>query len=248
MADACPPISVIIPVFNGADFLAGSVASVRCQQIPVKEIIIVDDGSSDRTAAVAAGLGEDIRYVYQENQGPHAAQNTGLAMAGGDVIAFLDADDLWSAEKLSIQLPLLQNDSQLQVVLGFLQYIRLRETVGGGQDYIPFLEPFFGANCFGAALFRREAFTRIGPLDGAMVCGGDVDWFLRAREQGLAMAAVARTTLFYRLHPGNITRHKMQRDHFLLRALKQSLDRRRGVPGGIVDLGKLPRPLPDGLK
>jgi len=240
-----PSISVIIPVFNGAAFLAEAMASIRAQQIPVSEIIVVDDGSTDETAAVVAVLGKDIRYVYQTNQGPHAAQNTGLALARGNVIAFLDADDRWTADKLNVQLPLLLSDLHPEVVLGFLQYIRLRKTAAGKCGYQPFLEPFFGANCFGAALFRREAFAHVGLLDNAMICGGDVDWFLRAREQGLVMAAVDRITLFYRLHPGNLTRHKTQRDHFLLQALKQSLDRRRAAHGEVTDLGELPRPWPD---
>ncbi|MCJ7525705.1 MAG: glycosyltransferase family 2 protein [Candidatus Aminicenantes bacterium] len=243
-----PSISVIIPVFNGAPFLAEAVASIHAQQIPVNEIIIVDDGSTDETAAVAAGLGKGLRYIYQPNQGPHAAQNTGLALAQGEVIAFLDADDRWPTDKLSVQLPLLLSDLHPAIVLGFLQYIRLRETAGGKCEYLPFLEPFFGANCFGAALFRRETFAKVGQLDGAMTCGGDVDWFLRAREQGLVMAAVSSVTLFYRLHPGNITRHKTQRDHFLLQALKQSLDRRRASDRKVADLSELPRPRPDRRK
>ena len=245
MERCTPSISVIIPVFNGAAFLTEAVASIHAQQIPVSEIIIVDDGSTDETAAVAAGLGKGIRYAYQSNQGPHAAQNTGLALAQGKVIAFLDADDRWAVDKLNVQLPLLLSDLHPEIVLGFLQYIRLRKTAGGSCEYQPFLEPFFGANCFGAALFRREAFNKVGLLDSALICGGDVVWFLRAREQGLVMAAVDRITLFYRLHPGNITRHKTQRDHFLLQALKQSLDRRRAAYGKVIDLGKLPGPWPD---
>jgi glycosyltransferase involved in cell wall biosynthesis len=248
MGGGRPSISVIIPVFNGAAFLAEAVASIRVQQITVSEIIVVDDGSTDESAAVAAGLGKGIHYVYQPNRGPHAAQNTGLELAQGELIAFLDADDRWPAEKLSVQLPLLQADQQPAVVLGFLQYIRLQKTAGRTWDYLPFLEPFLGANCFGASLFRREAFSKVGLLDGAMNCGGDVDWFLRAREQGLAMAAVDRVTLFYRLHPGNLTRHKTQREHFLLRALKQSLDRRRAAGRAVANLHELPRPRPGGGK
>lgn len=243
MASGRPSVSVIIPVFNGASFLPEAVASIRRQRIRVDEIIIIDDGSTDRTAEVAAGLGDDIHYIYQTNRGPHAAQNTGLAMAQGEVIAFLDADDLWPDDKLSIQLPLLQNDPQPQVVLGFLQYIRLRKTADGQSHYLPYLEPFFGANCFGSALFRREVFTMIGSLDEVMVCGGDVDWFLRAREKRLPMAAVDRIGLFYRLHPGNITRNKARRDHFLLLALGRSLQRRRSAAGAVEALQGLPQPL-----
>jgi glycosyltransferase involved in cell wall biosynthesis len=238
-------VSVIIPVYNGAAFLADAVASVRRQKVFPREIIIIDDGSTDETSSMAANLGKDIRYFYQKNRGPHAAQNTGLQAARGDVIAFLDADDQWPDDKLSLQLPLLAESPELDIVLGCLQYVRCLKTPTDEWRDIPFLKPFFGSSCFGAALFRARAFAKVGPLDPSLRQGGDVDWFLRAREQGLAMAAVDRVTLYYRLHQHNLTRDHFQRDHYLLQALKKSLNRRRQANGKtIVNLPDLPRPIP----
>ena len=90
------PVSVIIPVFNGADRLAEAAASVQAQLRAGDEIIIVDDGSTDDTARVIASFGEAVVSFRQDNAGPAAARNYGLRKANGNLIAFLDHDDLWA--------------------------------------------------------------------------------------------------------------------------------------------------------
>ena len=94
-------ISVVIPAYNAAVFLPRSIASVRAQTLQPVEVIVVDDGSTDDTKAVAAELG--VRVITRTNSGPSAAKNTGIRMASGDWIALLDADDRWSPEKLERQ-------------------------------------------------------------------------------------------------------------------------------------------------
>ncbi len=88
-------LDVVIPAYNCAQYLPRAVASVRAQSHPVREIVVVDDGSTDGTAAVAAGLGADVRVVAQANAGPSAARNRGVELCSGDLVAFLDADDEW---------------------------------------------------------------------------------------------------------------------------------------------------------
>src|SRR5438105_13937181 len=93
-----PAVSIILPTYNRAKFLPQALASIRAQQFTDWELIVVDDGSTDDTAAVVRGLATDItqpvRYVRQENQGPYAARNTGLDHAAGELVAFFDSDDL----------------------------------------------------------------------------------------------------------------------------------------------------------
>ncbi|NCC37254.1 MAG: glycosyltransferase family 2 protein, partial [Chloroflexia bacterium] len=94
-----PTISVIIPVYNGERFLAEAIQSVLDQTLPPDEIIVVDDGSTDGSAAVVDRLASTsslpMRYVYQQNQGPAAVRNHGVQVALGAYIAFLNADDIW---------------------------------------------------------------------------------------------------------------------------------------------------------
>src|SRR3982074_3555445 len=97
-----PLVSVIVPVYNGERFLAETLQSIINQQYRPLELIVIDDGSTDQTARIATSVSE-VRYFYQRNQGVANARNAGLAAARGELIAFLDADDLWQPNKLSLQ-------------------------------------------------------------------------------------------------------------------------------------------------
>ncbi|MCS6319465.1 MAG: glycosyltransferase family 2 protein, partial [Nitrospira sp.] len=98
-----PRVSVVIPTYNCARFLGQTIDSALRQAYRDFEIIVVDDGSTDDTQQVVAGYGKTIRYVYQANQGASAARNVALSIASGEFIAYLVADDLWIADKLSRQ-------------------------------------------------------------------------------------------------------------------------------------------------
>jgi glycosyltransferase involved in cell wall biosynthesis len=114
-------LSVIIPTHNRAAFVADAINSVLAQQAENLEIIVVDDGSGDNTAEIVKSFGPPVRYVYQANAGPSSARNRGVELAQGEFLGFLDDDDLWSSEKLAIQLPRLLDDPKLEIVLGHTQ-------------------------------------------------------------------------------------------------------------------------------
>lgn len=221
-------VSVIMPVYNGASFLAEALGSVQRQQVQPLEVIIVDDGSTDETAAIAAEFVKDgpCRYFYQPNRGPSAARNKGLSLARGNVIAFLDVDDLWPEDKLARQLACLQDKPQVQVVMGRTQCLRLNETAAAPRHFEPFSTPFLTV-CLGSALYRQSVFERVGLFDETLRFSEDVDWFMRAREQNTPMQVLQETTLFYRLHSDNMTRATDLRDFSFVHVLKRSLDRRR---------------------
>ncbi len=101
-------VSVVIPCYNTAQFLPAAVDSVLAQTEPVEEILVVDDGSSDNTREVASRYGSKIKYVFQKNKGLAAARNTGIRESNSDWVAFLDADDWWMPEKISLQKRLIQ--------------------------------------------------------------------------------------------------------------------------------------------
>jgi glycosyltransferase involved in cell wall biosynthesis len=221
-----PTISVIIPVYNGEAFLPQAITSVRGQDYSPLEIIVIDDGSTDGTPDLVKDLGGDIRYIYQEHRGPAAARNTGIKTANGELIAFLDVDDLWPPDKLASQVPYLVADDDLQVVLGRTQIVFLP---GAERKAFRFESPdndIMGI-FLGCGLYRRSAFTKVGLFDESLRYAEDHDWFFRARECGLVMRSLKKITLIYRLHPGNMTLGKKMEEMGFLRVLKRSLERRR---------------------
>src|SRR5438045_4181238 len=90
-----PLVSVIMPVYNGAAYLAGALASISAQTYPRYELVVVNDGSTDDSAAIVQSF-PNVRYVYQENQGIAAARNFGVSFSRGELVAFLDQDDYWA--------------------------------------------------------------------------------------------------------------------------------------------------------
>ena len=127
-----PLLSVIIPAYNGEAFLAEAVESIHRQNYEPLEIIIVDDGSTDDTARIAAGFQDDVRYIHQTHHGrPAAGRNRGVKESAGKIIGFLDQDDLWPANKLALQIPHLLGESSLGVILGHTQMLHLSDQVDG---------------------------------------------------------------------------------------------------------------------
>jgi glycosyltransferase involved in cell wall biosynthesis len=223
-------VSVILPVYNRESYLAEAIDSVFRQEYGPLELIVIDDGSTDRTAEIAQGYGEKIRYRYQNNAGAPAARNNGLSVASGNVIAFIDADDLWPEGKLLLQTDRLRQDPTLEVVMGRVQYSILRQTPNGDAIFSPFQSPFL-APYLGAAIYRRTVFEKLGYLNQTYRFCDDVDLFLRIREQRLPMIVMDATTLIYRIHDTNMTRERQKSEADYLKALRQSIDRRRMISG-----------------
>jgi glycosyltransferase involved in cell wall biosynthesis len=229
MGDAAA-VSVIIPVYNGERYIGAALESVLAQTSRPGEILVIDDGSGDGTAQAvqlfARRCEVPLRYIRQENRGPAAARNRGLALARGEVIAFQDADDVWTDNKLAVQLDLLTSRPEAEVVLGSLQVM---STAPDGQ-----LEPCTGrwANprllpILQAAIFRRHVFHRVGLLAEQLRQSEDLDWYIRALEMDINLLVHREVVLLYRRHQTNLTLNSGQNDHHFLLAVKRSIDRRR---------------------
>ena len=224
--EASPLISVIVPVYNGEKYLAEAVKSVSDQGYSPLELIIVDDGSTDRTSEIAHSFSPGVRYMRQSNAGPAAARNAGLKVARGDLIAFQDADDLWPHDKLTRQLPRMINDPALEIISGRMQRIKFAGMGDGREVFKEFLPPQISYN-LGCALFRKSVFERVGLFDVTMRCSEDFDWWMRARECGAHILILRHVTLLYRLHGQSITHGRDLQGLQLMDGLKKSLERRR---------------------
>ena len=231
-------VSTIIPVFNGAAFLADALESVRAQDVAPDEIVVVDDGSTDGSAEIASRH-PGVRVVaHDTNRGLPAARNTGLAAAVGDVIAFLDADDLWAPEKTGLQLDRLQHDPDVDIVVGHTQRTRLVTRDDGTTAFEPWSEPELALS-LGAALVRRRVFDAIGEFDESLPFTNDWDWFLRAREQGVSIAIHTDVVQHYRRHDANMTEAVDDGNRYTLLMLRKSLHRRRERRGEAESLPPL---------
>ena len=232
-------VSVIIPVYNGEAFLAEAALSVLRQHYEPLELIIVDDGSTDGTAEVAANLSGNVRYIYQPNRGAPTARNKGLKMARGNVIAFLDADDLWYQNKLKHQLARLANNPLAEVIVGYSQLLvpaASESNLSKLSKFERFGEPWLFLN-LASAVFRTSVFEKVGLFDQELSQTDDLDWFMRARELKVSMIVHHDVVLFHRRHKHNITNQKEVNHLDHLRMLKKSLDRRRKRGNGVVPEG-----------
>jgi glycosyltransferase involved in cell wall biosynthesis len=218
---------VIVPVHNGEAYLAEAMQSARSQGIGPLEIIVIDDGSTDDTPRVAQQSGNCSIYHHQENAGPAAARNRGLAVARANVIGFLDADDLWPQDKLPTQLRFLDAHPHVDAVLGAIQWLR---RAPGRSAFEHAGAPMKGFQ-LGCGLYRRRIFDRVGLFDPSLHPSDDVDWLLRAREKQATIAALDEVGLLYRHHESSMTYGMPTEALGLLRVIKHSLDRRRRSPG-----------------
>jgi glycosyltransferase involved in cell wall biosynthesis len=217
-------ISVIIPVYNGERYLGDAIESILQQTVQPLEIIVVDDGSSDATKEVAKKFESDIQYVYQENSGIPVTRNKGLELAKGELVTFIDADDILVENKLEIQLGLLDQKPEYEMVIGFLYRIPFSKAY---QEIS--LDGVKGecATSLGSTLLKKQVFEKVGNFDEEMALAEDVDLFLRILESGIKVWGHKDIVQFYRQHDQNITRDEKLKNYYLLKAFKKSLDRRR---------------------
>lgn len=221
-----PLISAIVPAYNAEAFLTEAIQSIQQQAYEPLEIIVVDDGSTDRTAEIASSFSHSIRYVYQENSGPAQARNTGLNLAQGEIISFLDVDDLWPNNKIKIQLDYFAKNSSLEVVVGRVQVLCL--DIDSEGIFKKFAQPAFGVH-LGAGLYKKSVFEKVGYFDPMLRQCQDLDLCMRLRENDIAIGMIEPVTLYYRLHKNNLTKQKEQQTSMFLKAFKQSLNRRRQI-------------------
>ena len=225
-----PLISVIIPMYNAERFVAEALDNVLSQGIDALEIICVDDGSTDQSATIVQSYGSKVRYYQQENRGPAAARNVAFSYVRGQFVTFLDCDDLFPANKLKRQLALFDKDPSLDMVLGKSQYVFL-DGSNPERFQFPNQTQTVWHILLGAGLFRTDVFRRIGLFNEELKIGDDMDWYNRAKEQGVSMRVMDDITLYYRHHDNNYTRNHDLVKKALLKTLKYSLDRRRSEAG-----------------
>ena len=217
-------ISVIIPVYNGEQYLAEAIQSVLAQTHPPQEIIVVDDGSTDFSWQIAAAFSE-VRLVRKAHSGLAATLNEGVRQAVGELLAFLDHDDRWLPDKLRLQVAVLEQDPTVAMVFGHSQRFEVVEGETSPREVLLDILPGVAKS---SMLVRRSAFAQVGEFAETAGAHDFIDWYARACEAGLRAVILPQVLYERRIHAGNmgvLGRAEQRRSYVV--ALREKLKRRR---------------------
>jgi glycosyltransferase involved in cell wall biosynthesis len=242
-----PTISCIVPVYNGERFLAEALESILGQTYQNLEVIVVDDGSTDGTESVARQFRRRIRHHRQANAGAPAARDEGIRISTGDMVAFLDADDLWHPEKLDRQWARFDARPELDLCFTHVQHFweaEMEEQAKRFQNHR--LSQILPSYLTQALLVRRALFHKIGTFDTGLKFADAMDWFLRAVHEGIIMELLPEVLWYRRIHRANASMesdtHQMttQMQEALLKVTRDSLLRRRAESGNALRTYQFP--------
>ena len=224
-------VSVVIPAHNSRRYIAAALDSILAQQHRPLEIVVVDDGSTDSTAQMVREYAPEVRLIEQDQRGHPAARNAGIRAAAGEFLGFLDHDDLWSPDKIERQMASFERNPALDLVFGHIQNFFSPEMCAEDRERVAVpLRPLPGL-LQGAMLARRRSFDRVGMFSEERGMGDFLDWYGRAMLARMNIEMLPETVVHRRIHANNYQRtHKHQRREYL-RAVKDLLDRRRGILG-----------------
>ena len=226
MTLVAPDVSVVIPVHNGERYLAESIRSVLDQDHAALELLVVDNGSTDATGDVARTF-SSIRYFHLADKGLSKALNYGLEQCRGVFLGFLDADDLWSPNRLAVQLEAFASNPAVEMVFGHVEQFISPELDESAKAKLGIRNRHLPGRYRSSMLIRKESFWRVGPFEPSVDYGEFLDWYMRAEEQKIREVMLPDVLTLRRIHGGNLgytDRHKRVE---LARLLKRGLDRRR---------------------
>ena len=234
-------ISVIIPAYNQAQYLAIAIQSVLDQTFDDYEIIVIDDGSTDNTREIAQSFGEKIRYICQTNKGLAGARNAGIVQATGEYIALLDSDDQWLPNHLNTLITLTKQHSTASVFYSGARYIDAKghhlPQLTGNHAVLPsdnIYEALLEANFIipSTAMLRRKVASEVGLFDECPAIKGCEDWdiWLRLAKQGYKFVGASECTIHYRLHGSSLSANPTKMQNAALSVIEKHFGPDGGQP------------------
>lgn len=224
-----PLVSCVVTAWNDELYIAEALQSILQQEYDPFEVIVVDDGSTDGTERQIARFGDRVQYIFQENSGCSGARNTGIRASQGELVAFLDADDLWVQGKLDRQVSEFQQRTELDVCFTFAQNFwidELREEARRFEGHrIARPLPAYAASTM---MTRISTFDTYGWFDVEQDFGQTVEWVLRVKSGGAVVDHISDVLTRRRIHTSNRSRDQDGRAREdVLHILKSHLDRQR---------------------
>jgi len=223
-------VSVIVPTRNYGRFLAEAVKSILGQSRPAMEVIVVDDASDDNTVEVARGFGDQIRYVRREVRGgAAAARNTGLKLALGDLVCFLDSDDIWLPGALEILAGGLEAHPEAEGASARMVNVpdsAMSEALARPASLVERSIQCWGA---GGLILRRNSFAKVGFFDEGTTLAEFVAWVSLARDQGLEFATCPELVSLRRVHGANSVLTMPTLAPGYMNLIRQHMERKRAA-------------------
>ena len=220
-----PLVSVVMPCYNTERYIAQAIDSIFAQGLNSVQVVVIDDGSSDRSAEIARSFGDSVECKSQPNAGIAAARNAGIAIARATYLAFLDADDIWTPGSLNLRLERLRQGAQC--VFGGVENFISPELSKEERDRFGFCPPAMIARLAGTMLIERQAFDRVGAFDPSLRVGEMLDWVARMDQAGVRSVLIDDIVLRRRIHGNNTVLRSQTEKGDYLKVLRTSLARRR---------------------
>lgn len=212
-----PSVAVVVPAYNASSFLRRTLETIAAQTFAPAEVVIVDDGSTDDTAAIAEAFAAErhpfrVLVLRESHRGPGATRNAGIARATAEWVAFLDSDDLWAREKLEVVADAIRNHPDVNILCHNERMTMLdgaERIIDTASVYVPsasFARQLFRQNLFStsAVVCRRDLLVRFGGFDEHLSSSQDYELWLRMSSQ-LAPMFISRLLGVYVVRPGNIS-------------------------------------------
>jgi glycosyltransferase involved in cell wall biosynthesis len=229
-SSGAPLVSVVVPCYNTERYIGEAIDSIIAQVCESIQIVVIDDGSTDRSMEIVRGFGDRVEYRSQLNAGISAARNTGIAIARGRYLAFLDADDVWTPTSLNARLDRLRQGAEC--VYGGVEHFVSPDLSAEERDRFASIPATMTGRLAGAMLIDRSAFHRVGLFDPVLKIGEMVDWVARADHTRIGTALIDDVVLRRRIHANNTVLRLKDQQGAYLKALKASLARRRDAALG----------------
>jgi glycosyltransferase involved in cell wall biosynthesis len=229
-------VSVLVPAYNAEAYLAETIESVLEQDWEPLELLVVDNGSTDRTYAVAESFGRRVRIISRIHGQPGATRNSGIAAAQGEFLLHLDADDLLTPNSISTRMRYFLEEPALDMVTGkLLCFLSPELSDQERARYVVPLEPQQG-HLPGAAIIRAVAFEKFGRLDERLALNACLDWSVRARDEGARIRLIEDVVVKRRIHGKNLSLvKKRELDESRIQIVRASLARRRKANAGLSE-------------
>jgi glycosyltransferase involved in cell wall biosynthesis len=235
--------SVVIPAFNAGGFIKRTIDSVLAQTYSDYEVIVVDDGSTDNTAEIVKNYSDNVRYIYQDNAGDGPARNTGIRAAKYDWIAFLDHDDEWLAQKMQLQMELLDRNPDLKwCAANFLKQcgkrselaedaLKMEKWLQGKEYFTDFFAILTKSKCnfmTSTMVIARSLFEAAGMFDSCWLRGADQDMWWRIAYRYPVIGYLSQPLALLHVDPQDVTSTKLRM------AVKRGEDARKLIARHLV--------------